>query len=456
MNTIAAVSTPRAAGGIAVIRISGTDAVKCAGSVFRPFGGKAVSEMAGYTCAYGSVYDKSDNKLDDAVLTVFRTPHSYTGEDVCEISCHGGIFVTEKILHAVYDSGASPASAGEFTKRAFLNGKLSLTQAEGVMDLISAEGSAAHRCAVTMRDGKLFKSISAVSKQLETILGSCAAWIDYPEEDIEEVDPENLIPEISILADTLDNILSTYNAGRIIKEGIDTCIAGKPNVGKSTVMNLLSGCERSIVTDIAGTTRDIVEESVRLGDIVLRLADTAGIHSTDDIVENAGVKRAVDRLNGAELVIAVFDGSQPLDDDDISMLDMLSGYSGKILPVVNKSDKGIIADVDAIKSKLGDPVVISARSDDALSVLETAVKHIFSIDKLDLNSAVISNERQREACSSALSSLQNAVESLKSGYTLDAVTVVLDDALNALLELTGERATENVVNQVFSHFCVGK
>lgn len=457
MVTAAAISTPRAAGGIAVIRISGDGTIKCAEKVFKPYG-KSVSEMEGYTCAYGVISDGCGGKLDDGILTVFRAPHSYTGEDVCEISCHGGIFVADSVLQAVLRSGAVPAQAGEFTKRAFLNGKLSLTQAEGVMDIISAEGKAAHKCAVSLRDGKLFKSIKAVSDRLQTLLGSCAAWVDYPEEDIAEVSEDAMAAELSELSGVLSDILKTYDSGIILKNGIDTCIVGKPNVGKSTLMNLLSGCERSIVTDIAGTTRDIVEESVRLGDITLRLADTAGIHSTDDIVENFGVQKAVERLGGASLIIAVFDGSCPPDTDDLKLIELLSqaDVSEKILAVINKSDKGTTEDWQFVEEKFLKTVTISANDSNSAAVVEAAVREIFLLDKVDLNGAVISNERQRSACFNALSEINAALETLNCGYTLDAVNVVLDNAFNYLLELTGERATENVVNEVFSHFCVGK
>lgn len=457
MVTAAAISTPRAAGGIAVIRISGDGALQCAEKVFKPYG-KAVSEMAGYTCAYGVISDGCGGKLDDGILTVFRAPHSYTGEDVCEISCHGGIFVADSVLQAVLANGAVPAQAGEFTKRAFLNGKLSLTQAEGVMDIISAEGKAAHKCAVSLRDGKLFRSIKSVSDRLQTLLGSCAAWVDYPEEDIAEISEDAMAAELSELSGELSNILETYNSGIILKNGIDTCIVGKPNVGKSTLMNLLSGCERSIVTDIAGTTRDIVEESVRLGDITLRLADTAGIHSTEDVVENFGVRKAVERLGGASLIIAVFDGSCPPDTDDQRLIELLSqaDVSEKILAVINKSDKGTTEDWRFMEGKFLKTVTISANDENSAAVIEAAVREIFLLDKVDLNGAVISNERQRTACFNALSEINAALETLNSGYTLDVFNVVLDNALNYLLELTGERATENVVNEVFSHFCVGK
>lgn len=297
MSTIAAVSTPRAVGGISVIRISGENAFYVADKIFKPVSsGILPSEMSGYTCAYGHIAG-GGRVIDDGVLTIFRAPKSYTGEDVAEISCHGGIFVTEQILRLIFENGASPAKAGEFTKRAFLNGKMSLTQAEAVMDVISASGKAELRCASALRDGALFRRIKNISDGVLKLLGSLAAWVDYPDDDIPAVDGDEIYRVLENAVFALDGLLSSYDSGRIIRNGIDTAIVGRPNVGKSTLMNLLAGCERSIVTDVAGTTRDIVEESVRLGDIVLRLSDTAGIRETGDIVENAGLS-----LRGKSLI----------------------------------------------------------------------------------------------------------------------------------------------------------
>lgn len=453
-NTIAAVSTPRGAGGIAVIRISGDDAFSICDKIFTPISSRRKpSEMDGYTCAFGRIeYD--GEFFDECVLTVFHTPRSYTGENVAEISCHGGIFVTESILKLVFSLGARPAEAGEFTKRAFLNGKMNLIEAESVMDIISAEGSASLRSAAALKKGALFGRIDAVSKSLLHLLGELAAWNDYPEEDIPEVDEDTMLGTLESAKASLNDILSTYDYGRILRSGIDTAIIGKPNVGKSTLMNLLSGCERSIVTDIAGTTRDIVEESVRLGDIVLRLSDTAGIRETEDIVEGFGVKKAQEKIDSADLVLAVFDNSQELSPEDIEICDKCAGKNA--VAIINKTDLEASIDADLIRTKFASVIEISAKSADGLDKLQSVLTNMFKTSSINYDSGIIANERQRDCVKNALKSLDESISAIKFGSTLDAVTILIDESENFLLELTGERASEAVVNEVFSHFCVGK
>lgn len=453
-NTIAAVSTPRGAGGIAVIRISGDDAFSICDRIFTPVSDKLKpSEMKGYTCAFGRI-EFDGEFYDECILTVFHTPRSYTGENVVEISCHGGIFVTENILKLVYSLGARPAEAGEFTKRAFLNGKMNLIEAESVMDIISAEGSASLRSAAALKKGVLFGRISGISSSLLHLLGELAAWNDYPEEDIPEVDEATMLDTLTSAKALLEDILSTYDYGKILRSGIDTAIIGKPNVGKSTLMNLLSGCERSIVTDIAGTTRDIVEESVRLGDIVLRLSDTAGIRETEDIVEGFGVKKAEEKIDSADLVLAVFDNSQQLTPEDIEICDKCSGKNA--VAVINKTDLESSIDADFIRSRFSSVIEISAKSADGLDKLQSVLTEMFKTNSINYDSGIIANERQRDCVRNALNSLNESIEAIKFGSTLDAVTILIDESENYLLELTGERTSEAVVNEVFSHFCVGK
>ena len=336
MSTIAAISTPNAVGGIAVIRISGENAITVAEKIFRPYGDKKVAAMQGYTCAYGIAHYNGE-RIDDCVLTVFRAPHSYTGDDTCEISCHGGLYVSKRILRAVLKNGAVSAEAGEFTKRAFLNGKLDLTQAEAVMDVISARGEAELRMAEQLREGAAFKKAHACSDRLLKLLSGIAAWTDYPDEDIPEIEPTAITAELTEIRGELSSLIRSYDSGRILREGVATAIVGRPNVGKSTLFNCLSGCERSIVTDIAGTTRDVVEETVRLGDIVLRLSDTAGIHDTEDIIEGIGIDIAEKTARNAEVVIVVFDGNCPLSADDFALIEKFNNK--KCIAVINKTDR---------------------------------------------------------------------------------------------------------------------
>ena len=452
-KTIAAVSTPPGTGGISVIRISGDDAVQIADKVFVSVSGKKLAQLKGYSAAYGKVYDNGE-LLDEAVATVFLAPHSYTGENVVELSCHGGMYITSQVLRAVLDKGAVIAEAGEFTKRAFLNGKIDLTESEAVMDIISAKGRAAARSAIGIKEGRLRREIDDVKNSLVDSAAHLSAWADYPEEDIPEVSEETLGENINNALNKLNSLIRGYDIGKSVKEGIDTLIIGKPNVGKSTLMNFLSGSEKSIVTDIPGTTRDIIEETVVLGNVVLLLSDTAGLRDTDNPIEKIGVERAKKRVQSCGLVLAVFDASRNLDDDDYSMLELLGDVPS--VAVINKSDLSSVIDVDYIKTKVNEVVFISAVKGDGIDNLISAVEKITGAAEFDENTAVLSTERQRECTIRAKQALEEALSALNGGFTLDAVTVSLEDAIQALLELTGERVGEVVVHGVFSKFCVGK
>ncbi|MCH5347861.1 MAG: tRNA uridine-5-carboxymethylaminomethyl(34) synthesis GTPase MnmE [Oscillospiraceae bacterium] len=454
MSTIAAISTPRAAGGISVIRISGEKSLDLADKIFSPLSSDVPpSEMKGYTCAYGKIGD-GGSVLDDGVITVFRAPRSYTGEDVVEISCHGGIFVTEQVLRLILSKGAVPAEPGEFTKRAFLNGKMSLTQAEAVMDVISAGGKAELRCAASLREGALFRNIKNVSDSVLNLLASLAAWVDYPDDDIPAVTDEEILTILGSAVSRLDTLLAGYDSGRILRQGVDTAIVGKPNVGKSTLMNLLAGCQRSIVTDIAGTTRDIVEESVRLGDIVLRLSDTAGIRETGDVVENAGVELAKKKLETSDLILAVFDTGEELSKEDIEIAESCRGRNS--VAILNKSDRPQKFDFSKIVDCFKKSIFCSAREGKVPEELTSALEELFQVENISPDVGILANERQRSCAENARAAFSEALSVFKGGATYDAVTILIDDGENYLLELTGERASEAVVNEVFSRFCVGK
>ena len=436
MSTITAISTPAAVGGISVIRVSGDEALKVAARVFRPAGGVPVSEMKGYTCAYGRVVSLDGETLDDGVLTVFRAPKSYTGEDVAEISCHGGIFVTRRILREIISAGAEPASAGEFTKRAFLNGKLSLTQAEAVADIISSEGEAALKSANLMREGALFKDVSAVSDKLVGILGSLAAWTDYPDEDIPETSPGEILSVLEDCRARLQKIIENHDSGIVFREGIPCAIVGRPNVG----------------TPSAGTTRDVVEERLRLGDVILRISDTAGIRDAEDTVERLGVDLAKRAIERSTLCFAVFDGSEPLTDEDETVLAETSGRRRII--VINKAD----LPQKINKEYFSDEYIleVSAKERLGLEKIRAVVYDLFGLARFDAAPAVFANERQKLCCDRALSAVGAAISAVRASETLDAVTVCIDAAAGALLELSGQKVTEAVVDDVFSRFCVGK
>lgn len=451
--TIAAISTPQAPGGIGIVRISGPRAREIAGKVFVPVRRKSLDEIGGYSALYGKVRD-ADGEIDEAIALNFRAPMSFTGEDVVELSCHGGLVILRRLLRAVLQAGALPAGPGEFTRRAFLNGKIGLTEAESVMQLVSAQGEQAAKAALAGHEGALERRIRNIREKLLRSAAHLSAWADYPEDDIPQVTEEELRSSLGEVKSELEALLRGFDAGRALREGVDTVIAGRPNTGKSTLMNLLAGCERSIVTDFAGTTRDIVEDTVLLGGIPLRLADTAGLRSTADPVEKVGVGRAWDRIRSARLILAVFDASQELNEEDRTLLREV-GHT-PCVAVVNKIDLPTEIDKEFIKANIKQIVYISAKTGEGFTQLEDAVAALLGTKELDPADGMLYTERQRDAASHSLQSVKEALGAVESGMTFDAVTVSVEDAVSALLELTGERATVAVVDSVFSRFCVGK
>ena len=444
MKTIAAISTAAAPGGIGVIRISGDGARAVGDRIFKSVSGAKLCDMAGYTCRFGHVYAPDGERLDECVATVFAAPHSFTGEDVVELSCHGGLFVLKAVLQAVFAAGAVSAAPGEFTRRAFLNGKMDLAQAEAVMQIISAQGREAMKAAQAGHDGALSRRIEKLRSDLTDIGAHLAAWADYPDDDIPQVDETMLKTRLAAGKTALKDLLAGFDGGRILREG----------AGKSTLMNLLAGCERSIVTDLAGTTRDVVEETVLLGEIPLRLADTAGIRDTEDRVEQIGVRMALDRVKTAQFVLAVFDASEELNDDDRALMDAIGDTPA--VAVINKSDLAPKIDRAEIDKHFKEVVTVSALSGEGLPALQNAAARALKTAELNPNDGILYTERQRADVQKALTALEEAENALLMGMTWDAVTVSLEGAIAALNELTGERVSDAVVDQVFEKFCVGK
>lgn len=457
-RTIAAISTATAPGGIGIVRISGNRALEIADAVFVAASDKKLSALTGYRAAFGAVYSSEktgrQEKIDDAVALVFRAPKSYTGEDVVELSCHGGLFVTKKLLRAVLAAGAVPAAPGEFTKRAFLNGKMDLTQAESVMQIISATGEQAAREAVAGSGGALTRRIAAIKQSLFVLDAHLTAWADFPEEGIPEVDGAKLSTELEDHVENLKQLLRGFEQGKILREGVSTVIAGKTNAGKSTLMNLLSGCERSIVTHYEGTTRDVVEETVLLGNIPLRLADTAGIRDTADPVEQIGVERSFAHLESSQLIFAVFDGSRVLDQNDHTFLKKLSRKN--TVALINKTDLKSEIQLDEIYEKFDEVVMISAQTGEGLVDLQIAVEKLLGTANFDPSAGTLYTQRQKEDAQQAYQCLREAKQAQEAGFTLDAVTVCVEAALDALTRLTGERVSDTVIDEVFAQFCVGK
>ncbi len=453
MSTIAAISTGQAAGGIGIVRISGENALFVADRIFKTVSGLNLNELSGYRAALGTVF-LDEKPVDEAIATVFRAPKSYTGEDVVEFSCHGGLFVTRQVLRAALQNGAVPAQAGEFTKRAFLNGKLDLAKAEAVMQLISAQGEQASAAALGTLEGKLSHEISAVSADLKSVSASLAAWVDYPDEEIDDLSDESIAESLNGAISALGTLLARFDSGKVILNGVDTAIVGKPNVGKSTLMNVLVGAEKSIVTDIAGTTRDIVEETVTVGNVVLHLSDTAGLRDTADTVERIGVERARKKIENAVLVLALFDSSAPLSEEDTDLFALCKNK--KAIAVVNKTDLDTVWNLKILDTVFNKVVYISAKENTGVEELENAIAEVLGTADFDPSAATLMNERQHACCAAALESLQEAKAAQDGGLTRDAVNVSIDAAIESLDALTGEKATESVVNEIFAQFCVGK
>lgn len=453
MSTIAAISTAQGQGGIGVIRVSGEQAFTIVDKIFKSVSGKKIIDIKGYTALFGHIYN-NEEVLDEAVVLKYVAPKSFTGENVVEISCHGGMYITKEVLNAVIMAGASLAEPGEFTKRAYLNGKMDLTEAESVMDIISAKSKSAARAALFVKDGALFKKSQQVKQFLLDKAAHLSAWADYPEEDIPEVSEDSIMEAIEESISILEKLLSTYDMGQVVKEGIDTVIAGRPNAGKSTLMNLLVGREKSIVTNIAGTTRDVVEDTVLVGNVMLKLSDTAGIRDTDNEIEKIGVQKTFDKINGAGLVIALFDNNEVLNSEDIDLINKIKDMP--CIAVINKIDLEDKVDKKYITDNIENVVYISAKQQDNIDELKNMIEKIAGTEDFDPSAGIIANERQRNAIRNAVNSLYEAKESLAMGMTMDAITVSLQETIDYLLELTGEKAGEEIVDSVFHNFCVGK
>ena len=460
-STICALATPPGAGGIAVVRVSGPEAYAVVEEIFTPRNpAKRVAEAKGYTAMLGH-YHLRGEEIDETIALFFRAPHSYTGEDVIELSVHGGNAMAQGLLEALYLAGAAPAGPGEFTRRALENGRMSLTQAEAVMEIISAEGRQGAALAKSALDGALARRIAGIQAALQTLAAHLTAWIDYPEEDVPEVSQSELITTLSEQKDTLDQLIAGYGAGAVLRRGVDCVLLGRPNVGKSTLLNLLAGFDRAIVTPIAGTTRDVLEQAVMLGDtgIRLNLFDTAGVREVGadgDAIEAEGIRRSWRKLDEAGLVLAVFDAAQPLSDDDLELARRCQGRPA--IAVLNKQDLAGETDVPrgTLKPYFKKIVPMCARDAVGLQALTDAVADLLGTAQLDPEAAQLCSARQLAAATRARDALAEAIAARQNGFGLDAAAVCLTDALQALFDLTGENASDATIEEVFETFCVGK
>ncbi|MEE1400129.1 MAG: tRNA uridine-5-carboxymethylaminomethyl(34) synthesis GTPase MnmE [Bulleidia sp.] len=438
-DTIAAIATANATGAVSIIRISGEEAILIASELIN----KDLSKKEGYTITFGTVQE--DNEVVDEVLvSIFRAPKSYTGEDVVEIGCHGGLFITRKILSLCLGKGARLARRGEFTERAFLNGKMDLSQAEGVNDLINATDEVNAKSAMHSLKGSVSKILKPLEEDLTQIISNIEVNIDYPEyDDVHQLTEDEILPKARTWLKDIQKLIDEAKKAVNIREGIDTVILGRPNVGKSSLLNALLEEDKAIVTDVAGTTRDIVEGTVRLDGITLNLIDTAGIHESNDIVEKIGIDKSLQALEKAELVIVVIDGSEALTDEDHKLLEMTKNKNRIV--VYNKNDKAIQHDGISISAINGD-----------VEALTNAIKEKYEKELYLASSDTLNNERQIGLAIQAEQSMKNAIRTLEDGMELDLVTIDLENAWTSLKEITGKAGKEDLLDEIFSRFCLGK
>ena len=458
-DTIAAVSTPKGKGGIAVIRISGNDSIKIADRIFAPICRCIPSEAESSRALYGKIYadEKRDTPIDDGIVTVFRAPRSFTGEDTVEISCHGGLLVTEAVLTAVLSSGARHAEAGEFSRRAFVNGKMALSEAEALSNLLEAKNYSQLRLARSGLEGRLKEKCDEIYNSLKHVLASLYAKIDYPDEDLADLSYKEMANLLKKELSSVETLLATYKSGHAIAEGIKTVICGRPNVGKSSLYNKILGKDAAIVTDLAGTTRDILEETATLGGVTVRLFDTAGLHDASDKVEEIGIEKAYDCIENAELILAVFDASSPLTKEDEEIILKLNDKREYTVALLNKSELDAKIDKNIISSAFDEVIEISAKNEEGISPLIKFAEERFLDKALDLGrDAIVFGARQQASLIRAAEYLRSAIETVEYGVSADAAAVQAECAMSAISELDGRATSEDIVAEIFASFCVGK
>ena len=455
-DTIAAVATAMSPSGIGIIRISGEDALPVIDRIYRSkYGHKKLSLCESHTIHYGYIYD--DNEMvDEVMVLLMKAPHSYTKEDTVEIDCHGGVYVMKRILETVIRHGARPAEPGEFTKRAFLNGRIDLTQAESVIDVINAKNEFALKSSLSQLQGAVLVDIRKIRADILHEIAFIESALDDPEHISLDNYPQTLHNTVDNLVIKIDKILKTFENGRFLKEGINTVIVGKPNAGKSSLLNILVGEERAIVTEIAGTTRDILQEQIQIGGIGLNVIDTAGIRDTEDIVEKIGVNKSREYIEKADLIIYVVDSSTELDENDQEIIEAIQDK--KAIVLLNKSDLDAKTDAAILQERLDKPILsISAKNNTGIHELEKLIEEMFFSGKLSFNDEVyITNIRQKNALAEAESSLKMVLQSIDDGMPEDFFTIDMMNAYEVLGTIIGESVGEDLVNEIFSKFCMGK
>ena len=455
-DTIAAIGTALSNSGISIIRISGKDSLNIIRKIF-----VSNSKIMPNNIIYGKIVENG-KVVDTVLVSYFKNPKSYTGEDVCEINCHGGVQITREILQLVLENGARLAEPGEFSKRAFLNGKMDLTKAEAVINLINSKNTTQARIAANNLEGDLYKKIKEVREELIELMAHIEVSVDYPEYDYDEVENDNVISLLNKKIIEINNILSTYEQGKYIKDGVNVVILGKPNVGKSSLLNTLSRSQKAIVTEIPGTTRDVIEERINIGNIILNLSDTAGIRKTDDFVEKIGVKRSIEKIDEADLVIYLLNVESDIDDEDKEILSKIQNKGIKLITVINKIDKEQKLKFDTILNELkrfgvNEVIKMSVLNNEGIDELKNKIEEIFNTNDLDFeNELIITNERHRDLLNKSKEYLEVAKKEIEDNEPIDIVSIVIKNATKSLGEIIGADVNQDIVNKIFEKFCLGK
>lgn len=454
-ETIAAISTPPGTGGISVIRLSGPDSIKIADEIFESPHNKKLLNVPTHTINHGYIRSESKSIIDEVLVSVMRSPHTYTKEDVVEISCHGGIMSANEILKTIVAKGASLAAPGEFTKRAFMNGRIDLCEAESVIDIINSKTSLEHSVGVNQLQGHLSEKINNIRNNLLELISHLQVLIDFAEEDLEPLTDDEYLNGLKKSNQDIDTLINTSVKGKILKNGVNTAIVGKPNVGKSSLLNLLYGDDRAIVTDIAGTTRDTIEECITLGKIMLNITDTAGIRNTSDTIENIGVEKSKNIMENADLVIYMADASIPLDENDKYIIETLQNK--KTIALINKYEIKKDIDEEYIKRKIKNVIPFSTKTQLGVSQLTKQIEDMFDMGEININSdSVITNIRHTDALCKAKKALGNAIDAIEGGIPLNMTFIDIENAVSALGEITGQTVGEEIIDRIFHNFCVGK